>query len=210
MAETELAQLSVQALDLEQADSHEHVDEGTGLDEDIGPPCFPGNSLSKQGLSRSGRAPEEDPTGYVATLLLDLVRLLQEGDVLPDQIEDVVLAPDVVEAGCDLFGKDHVGATPGQQPEDPDELDRHEEEAKGELEDEGEGLGEETRRRDQCLQRPVDLGDEIVDEQGRHEDVDHPADEATHPEPGPRLHVGVGPTLDPAEEAVLPERVVGG
>ena len=209
MAQTQLAQLAVETLDLEKTDAHEHVYEGAGLDEHIGSPGLPGHGLGKQGLPCPGRAPQEDAARDVATLFLDFVRLLEESNVFPDQVEDVVLAPDVVEARRDLLGEDHIRAAPGQEPEDPDELDGHEEEAKGELEDEGEGLSEQTWRRDQCLQWPVDLGHEIVDEQGEYEQVDEPADESTHPEPGPWLHMSVGPPLDAAKEAVLPERVVG-
>ena len=40
----------------------------------------------------------------IAALLLDLVRPLEEGDVLLDRVEDMVLAPYVCEPGLDFLG----------------------------------------------------------------------------------------------------------
>ncbi len=112
VAETQLSQLAIEALDLEQTDPEEHVDEGPGLHEHVRAPGLAGHGLCHEGLAGAGRSPEQDPSRDVPTLGLDLVRFLEERDVLLDQVEDVVLTPDVVEPGGDLFGEDDIGATP--------------------------------------------------------------------------------------------------
>ena len=128
VAQRELSELPVQGLDLEDANAHEHVDEGARIDEDIGSARLAGDGLGHQCLSGSGRSPQQDAAGDVSALGLDLVRLLEEGDVLLDQIKDVILSPYVVESGLDLLGHDHAHAPAGEEPEDHHELpdgDRH-------------------------------------------------------------------------------------
>ena len=140
VAERELAQLPEQRLDLEDADAHEHVVERAGVDEDVGPAGLARDGLGHQRLAGAGRPPEQHAGRHVAALLLDRVRVLQEDDVLLDPLDDVVLAPDVGEAGVDVVRVVGVDAAPGEQPEQPDELERDEEEREQQLQDQRQRL----------------------------------------------------------------------
>ena len=146
VAERELAQLPEQRLDLEDADAHEHVVERAGVDEDVGPAGLARDGLGHQRLAGAGRPPEQHAGRHVAALLLDRVRVLQEDDVLLDPLDHVVLAPDVGEAGVDVVRVVGVDAAPGEQPEQPDELERDEEEREQQLQDQRQRLEEQRGR----------------------------------------------------------------
>ena len=85
----------------------------------VGPAGLPGDGLGHQRLARAGRAPQQEAARHVAALGLDLVRLLQEHDVLADPLDHVVLAPDVGEAGLDVVRVVGVDATAREQQNSP-------------------------------------------------------------------------------------------
>ena len=60
VAHRELAQLPEQRLDLEDADTHEHVGEGAGVDEHVGLARLARHRLGHQRLAGARRAPQQD------------------------------------------------------------------------------------------------------------------------------------------------------
>src|SRR5688572_18771441 len=128
MPQRKLSELAVKGLDLEDANSHEHVDEGTRVDKYVGSTRLARDRLSHQSLSSSRVSPQEVPSREVTALRLDFIGLLEEGDVLFDQVKDVILTPDVIEPSLDFLGHDHADASTREEPEDHHELadgDRH-------------------------------------------------------------------------------------
>ena len=87
VAQRQLAQLAVEALDLEDADPEEHVDERARVDEHVRLAGLAGDRLGQQRLAGAGRAPEQDAAGDVAALLLDRLGVLEEDDVLPHALD---------------------------------------------------------------------------------------------------------------------------
>src|ERR1700737_3398729 len=82
VAHGELAQLSKQALDLHDADAHEHGLERAGVDEDKRLPSLAGDGFGHERLTRTGRAPQQDAARDVAAPLLDGFRVLEKDHVL--------------------------------------------------------------------------------------------------------------------------------
>src|ERR1700728_4968465 len=91
----ELAELAEEALDLEDADAHEHVDERARVDEHVRLAGLARHRLRHQRLAGAGRSPEQDAAGYVAAPGLDLPWVLQVQDVLLNTLQHMVLTPDV-------------------------------------------------------------------------------------------------------------------
>ena len=118
----QLAQLLEQAPHLHDADAEEHLDERARLDEDERLARLAGHGLGHERLAGAGRAPQQDAARHVAALVLDLLRAVEEDDVLLDLGQDVVLAPDVGEAGLDVLGHVGLDAAPAEEPEHGDEL----------------------------------------------------------------------------------------
>ncbi len=76
VAQAEPAELPEQGLHLDDADTHEHVDECARVHENERPAGLSGDRLGHQRLSGPRWTPQQDSAWDVATLLLDLVRLL--------------------------------------------------------------------------------------------------------------------------------------
>src|SRR5829696_10240434 len=136
VAQRELAQLTEQRLHLEDPDTKEHVDEGTWVDEDVRLSRLARDRFGHQRLAGARRAPEQQPARDVSTLFLDLVRVLEEEDVLFHAREHVVLSPHVREPRLDVIRVVDVDTATRQQPEQADELEGDEEESKAQLQDE--------------------------------------------------------------------------
>ena len=213
VAQRELAQLAEQGLHLHDADADEHGLEGARVDEHVGTTGLAGHGLGHERLARAGRPPEEDAAGHVAALALDLLRLLEEDDVLLDPVEHVVLAPDVGEPGLHL-GR-HVGldAALRHEPEDGHELQdghpheehdveqrRHAlERSEGQVPQPARGLGQRRQRR----HTPQGAEDAHGDD-GEDREPERPVDAVAEP----RVHL-VDPAVPRAPDVLLPELVVG-
>ena len=103
VAQGQFAELPEQTLDLQDADPHEHGLEGARIDEHEGEADLTGGGLGDEGFPRSRGTPQQDPAGYIAALGFDLIRFLEEPDVLPNQLEHMVLTPDVGVPSLDLL-----------------------------------------------------------------------------------------------------------
>ena len=79
-------QLTEERLHLEDADAHEHVDEGAGVDEYVRAAGLAGHRLGHQRLAGSRRPPQQQAARHVAAALLDQLGVLQEDDVLLDPL----------------------------------------------------------------------------------------------------------------------------
>ena len=208
VAERELAQLPEQRLDLEDADAHEHVGERAGVDEDVGLAGLAGDRLGHQRLAGAGRPPQQHAGRHVAALLLDRVRVLQEDDVLLDPRDHVVLAPDVGEPGVDVVRVVGVDAAAGEQPEQPDELERDEEEREQQLQDQRQGLEEQRGRLEERQDRRgvQDLGRHDREQRHEQDELEEPGE----PVPGPVGEPAVDRAVEAAEHLLRPEAVVRG
>ena len=210
MLERQFAQLAEQPFHFEDADAHEHLDEGAGVDENERLADLAGDGLCYERLAGAGRAPQEDSARDVATLCLDLVGVLQEGDVLLDQVEHVVLAPHRIEAGLDVLGKDDIDPTLAEEPEHQDELPHHHAHDHHEIDDDEGVLADQAGDGDQAVDRvgdPVDNDHHPgADDHEKQEDLEQPG----QAEAGPLGHHPLKPPLDTAEHAVRPHVVVAG
>ena len=209
VASGQLAELPVQRLDLQDADTHEHVDEGAGLDEDEGLRGLARDRLRHQRLARARRSPEEQATRDVAAALLDRLGVLEEDDVLLHALQNGVLPLHVGEPSVDVVGHVHLGAAPRHEPEDPADLqdpERHDEE---EVDDLAERLLDDPGEPEPRFQG-VDLitrgaderGDDRPHDPGEHEESRQPA------EPEPHVLVDTTERCFFSVERVPPEAVV--
>src|SRR4029079_9205796 len=209
----ELAKLAVKELDLHRGDTDEGLYERRRIDEDVRLAGLAGRRLRHQGFAGGRRGPQQDSARHVAAAVFDLLRPLQEVEVLLDPPHDVVLAPDVAEAGLDLAGLERLDTADEEDAEEEHDVDEAAERAEGDGQSDRqadrrveEDVAEPPRRRlGQRLDRPDPP-------HPRQEQTDHRKDgEALHqtrqPEPRVRLHLAHLP-FPAAEDLLLPEGVV--
>ncbi len=204
--EREPTQLPVERLDLQDAHAHEHVDEGAGVDRHERFRGLSGDGLRHQGLARAGRPPQQDPARDVAATLLDRLGIVQEDHVLLHAVEHGVLPLHVAEARLDLVRHDRVHATPGQEPEQPDELQHDEDEPEGQLEDEGQRRDEAGRSLHDAEPDRIGVEDppqEAAEDEQEDGELEGPA----YAIAGPVLHLP-HPLVRATPHVLLPEGVV--
>jgi hypothetical protein len=200
-------QLTEERLHLEDADAHEHVDEGAGVDEHVRAAGLAGHRLGHQRLAGSRRPPQQQAARHVAAALLHQLGVLQEDDVLPDPLEHVVLAPDVGKPGLDVVGVVDIHPAAGHEPEDGGELAHDDQEQQDDLQHERQHVPDELGSAEQREDRRG-----VDDLAGHHGDDHYPEDPGQNPpdaEPGPVGDTPVGGPLEAAEDGLGPEPVVG-
>ena len=200
-------QLAEQRLHLEDADTHEHVDERARVDEHVRAAGLTRHRLGHQRLAGARRPPEQQAARHVAAALLDQLGVLQEDDVLLDPLEHVVLTPDVGEPGLDVVGKVDVDPAAGHEPEEGDELEHDEQERECDLQHERQHVPDELRRLEQRQDRR--RVDDLAGHDGDDRDPEDPGQHPPDAEPGPVGDPPVGDPVVAAEEGLGPEPVVG-
>src|SRR5207253_8107758 len=101
---------SVEVLDLHRSNTDERLHERRRVDEHVWLAGLAGRRFGHQRLARSRRPPQQDAARHVTAAVLDLLRLLEEVQVLLDAPDDVVLSPDAAEPRLDLAGVERLDA----------------------------------------------------------------------------------------------------
>ena len=103
--DSELAELAEQALHLQDAHAHEHVDERARVDEHVGLARLAGDRLGHERLAGARRPPEQDAARHVAALSSIDSGSSRNRMFSWTRCENMVLAPDVGEPGLMSSGK---------------------------------------------------------------------------------------------------------
>src|SRR5262245_6980336 len=120
----------------------------------------------------------------------------------------MVLAPDVAEPGFDVLRVIDLGPATGQQPEQPNELERDEKEGEQQLCEQRQPA---PKRGWEPNQRPHRGGvPRRGEDDGQQTDPEQPLQRAGQPESGPVRQSTLPSALEPAEDPVDPEAVVAG
>src|SRR5215475_10819346 len=82
------SQLAEEPFHLQDANAHEHVDEGAGVDENVRATGLARHRLGHQRLAGARRPPQQQATRHVAAALLHHFGVLEEDDVLLDPCQD--------------------------------------------------------------------------------------------------------------------------
>ena len=122
IAQRQLAQLAEHRLDLEDPDTHEHIDEGAWVDEHERLARLAGDGFGHEGLACAGRAPEQDAAGNIAAPLLDGLWVLEEDHALFHMLHYGVLAPNTAKTRLYIVREICVDTAPGEEKENCGEL----------------------------------------------------------------------------------------
>ena len=214
VAKGELAQLAIEVLDLHRRNTDERLHERRWIDEHVWLTGLACRCFRHQRLAGAGWAPQQDAAGHVATAVFDLLRTLEEVEVLLDPANDVILAPDVGEPGLDLTRLEGLDTTDEEDAEEEHDVDETAECAQCDRQADRQtdcGVDEDvaedaSRRLGESLQRAEaphpreDQTEDAQDGQTLHE--------PRHAPSRVRLHLAHLP-FPAAEHLLLPELVVG-